>query len=176
MMIQLNRQYLMFYNGASDDIEVGYDNNFSKYFNEGNWNPTIYKQDVWTNSYNAIRKTNLFLENIDKLVPSAIADQNTIKRWTGEAIFLRAFFHFMLIRVYGPVPIVDRTINLDEDFKAFKRTPLIKCVDFITAECDKAVPLLDPRITSANDYGRATRIAALALKARVLLYLSLIHI
>jgi hypothetical protein len=160
------------YNGASDDIEVGYDGNFSKFFNEGNWNPTLYKQDVWTNSYNAIRKTNLFLENIDKLVPSAIADQGTINRWKGEAIFLRAFFHFMLARVYGPVPIIDRTINLDEDFLSFKRQPINKCVEFISTECDKALPLLDTRITSANDYGRPTKIAALALKARVLLYMA----
>lgn len=160
------------YTGASDELEMSYEPNFANNLNSGNWNPTSYTQDIWSQCYVAIRKSNVFLENIDKLVPSEIAPASKINRWKGEAIFLRAFYHFLLIRVYGPVPIADKTIALDDDFLSVRRQPIDKCVDFIAAECDKAAALLDPIITADNDFGRPAKSAALALKARVLLYMA----
>ncbi|MDR6940996.1 RagB/SusD family nutrient uptake outer membrane protein [Mucilaginibacter pocheonensis] len=160
------------FTGASDEMEMSYDPNFTNNMNVGNWSPTSYVQDIWSQCYIAIRKANVFLENIDKLQPSDLAPAAKINRWRGEAIFLRAFYHFLLIRVYGPVPIVDKTINLDADFLSYKREPIDKCVAFIASECDKAAGLLDPRITAANDYGKPDRTTALALKARVLLYMA----
>jgi len=160
------------FTGASDEMEMSYDPNFANNINIGNWSPTSYAQDIWSQCYIAIRKANVFLENIDKLPPSDQAPASKISRWKGEALFLRAFYHFCLIRVYGPVPIVDKTISLDADFLAYKRRPIVDCVNFITSECDKAAGLLDARVTSANDYGRPGKTAALALKARVLLYMA----
>lgn len=160
------------FTGASDEMEMSYDPNFSNNMNVGNWTPADYVQDFWSKYYIAIRKANVFLENIDKLAPSDQAPASKISRWKGEAIFLRAFYHFLLIRVYGPVPIMDKTVSLDADFLTYKRDPIDKCVSFITSECDKAGALLDPRIAAANDYGRPDKTTALALKARVLLYMA----
>lgn len=160
------------FTAASDEMEMSYDPNFANNINIGNWSPTSYVQDIWSQCYIAIRKANVFLENIDKLPSSDLAPASKISRWKGEAIFLRAFYHFCLIRVYGPVPIVDKTVDLDADFLSYKRQPIDQCVNFITSECDKASTLLDARVTSANDYGRPSKIAALALKARVLLYMA----
>lgn len=160
------------FTGASDELEMSYENNFANVMNAGNWNPTSYKQDIWSQSYIAIRKANIFLENIDKLAPSELASAQKISQWKGEATFVRAFYHFFLIRVYGPVPIIDKLVPLDNDFLAARRQPIDKCVDFIVSECDKAAALLEPRITADNDYGKPSKVTAMALKARVLLYMA----
>lgn len=160
------------FTASSDEMELSYENNFAQVMNTGNWNPTTYTQDIWSQCYIAIRKANIFLENIDKLVPSELATAERISHWKGEALFLRAFYHFFLIRVYGPSPIVDKTVPLDNDFLATRRQPIDKCVDFIVSECDKAATLLQPKITAENDYGRPSKVTAMALKARVLLYMA----
>jgi len=160
------------YTGASDELEMSYDPNFTNSINTGAWNPTNYVQDFWGQFYAGIRKCNVFLENIDKLPISDLAPVSKISRWKGEALFLRAFYHFCLIRVYGPVPIIDKTIGLDANFLTYKRQPITECVNFITNECDKAAALLEPKISAPNDYGRPSKITALALKARVLLYMA----
>ena len=160
------------FTGASDEMEMSYEPNFTNNMNIGNWNPTSNVDDIWGQSYIAIRKANIFLENIGQLQPSPLAPAAKINRWRGEAIFLRAFYHFLLIRVYGPVPIIDKSVGLDADFLDYKRKPIVDCVNFITSQCDSAVDLLEPRITAANDYGRPDQTTALALKARVLLYMA----
>jgi hypothetical protein len=160
------------YTSASDEMEMSYDPNFANNMNIGNWSPTSYAQDIWSQCYFAIRKANVFLENIDKLIPSDLAPEAKINRWRGEATYLRAFNYFLLIRVYGPVPIVDKTVALNENFLLYKRAPIEQCVDFIAKECDEAVALLEPRNNAANDFGRPSKTTALALKARVLLYMA----
>ena len=153
-------------------MEMSYEPNFTNNMNIGNWNPTSNVDDIWGQSYIAIRKANIFLENIGQLQPSPLAPADKIRRWRGEAIFLRAFYHFLLIRVYGPVPIIDKSVGLDADFLDYKRQPIVDCVNFITSQCDSAIALLEPRITAANDFGRPDQTTALALKARVLLYMA----
>ena len=160
------------FTAASDEMEMSYDPNFANNINIGNWNPTTNVNDIWGQCYIAIRKVNLFLENIDQLTPSELSTAAKIDRWKGEAIFLRAFYYFCLVRAYGPVPIIDKTVGLDDDLLAFKRQPITDCVHFITDECDKAAAKLEPRITATTDYGRPGKVTCLALKARVLLYMA----
>jgi len=158
--------------GASDDLEQGYAPSFSNSMNSGAWNPSSYVVDPWTANYNGIRKANLFLENIDKVPLNDQFTQAQKNRLKGEAIFLRAYFHFLLIRVYGPVPIADHSSNVSDDFANIRRDPIDKCVSFITTECDKAAALLPPRITADGEYGRPAQSVCLALKARTLLYMA----
>lgn len=162
------------YTSASDELKMSWDGSRAWDFNAGTWSAvsTSTDQDIWTNSYSAIRKANLFLENIDKLAPGPKYGADIISRWKGEAMFLRAFHHFLLIRVYGPVPIMDKTVGLSDDYLAFRRQPIDQCVAFIANECDKAAALLDTRVTATLDIGRPSKVAALALKARVLLYMA----
>lgn len=160
------------YTGASDEMEMTYEVNFANNMNAGTWNPTSYVQDIWVNSYVGIRKANVFLENINKLKPSELASEARINQWIGEATYLRAFYHFLLVRVYGPVPIIDKTVDIDEDFLSMQREPLEKCVDFILSEADKAAALLPPRISSESDYGKPSKTVCMALKARLLLYMA----
>ena len=103
--------------------------------------------------------------------------ENKKKEWKGEAIFLRAFFHFQLLRIYGPMNVYENALKPNEDFTSIlsQRIPLEKCTDFIINECDRAAEMLPIKIDPVkfNQYaGHATKAASMALKARVLLYLA----
>src|SRR5207302_1201440 len=73
-----------------------------------------------------------------------------------------------LMRMYGGVPLITKVYGLNEDYKV-ARNSFKETVDFIVANADSAAALLPTSYTGA-DVGRATKGAALALKARVLLY------
>lgn len=119
---------------------------------------------TWGTYFTAIKNCNIFFENIGKLK----ADQSMIDRMTGEITFLRAFFYADLVSRYGGVPIITKVFGLNDDMM-LKRDSYEDCIAFIVGELDKAAALLPVSYDDAN-YGRATKGAALALKARVLLY------
>lgn len=158
--------------GASDDMEEMYPNAFSNILNAGSLNTVSYTMNYWTDLYIGIRKANIFLENIDKVPTDDVFTADNRTRLKGEALFLRAFFHFLLMRVYGPVPIEDHSLPLDFDFRTIRRDPIDKCAAFVASECDKAAALLPARITASIDYGRPAKSACTALKSRVLLYMA----
>ncbi len=123
-----------------------------------------YSHFNWGPSYSRIRQTNIFLSHID----AAGFDDALKRRMKGEAFFLRAYFYHNLMRMYGGVPLITKVYGLNEDYKV-ARNSFKETVDFIVANADSAAALL-PLSFSGTDVGRATKGAALALKARVLLY------
>ncbi len=155
------------FTGASDEMEITFLGAYSHLLNSGAWSANDYFPDVWGFMYEGIRKTNLFLDNV-ALVPMDETERN---RWIGEATFLRAFFHFMLARIYGAIPIGDHAYTLSEDYSKIRRQPIDKVIEFITKECDKAVPLLEWKV-APDKLGRVTKAAALALKSQALLYMA----
>jgi hypothetical protein len=123
-----------------------------------------YSHFNWGPSYSRIRQTNIFLSHID----AAGFDDALKRRMKGEAFFLRGYFYHNLMRMYGGVPLITKVYGLNEDY-AVARSSFKETVDFIVANADSAAALL-PLSYSGTDLGRATKGAALALKARVLLY------
>lgn len=120
--------------------------------------------DHWSNFYNIITNCNIFFQNIDQ-APISEAVKN---RMIGEVAFLRAYAYFRLINFYGGVPLITNVFKLGDDFKVV-RNSYDECSDFIVRELEKAQTLLPLSYTGANR-GRITKGAAMALKARVLLY------
>lgn len=120
----------------------------------------------WPVLYGRIRQINIFKENIDE-VP--FNDEEWRERMKGEVHFLNAYFYHNLVRLYGGVPLVTRTFQLEDDFFVSRNT-LDECVQYIVDEADAAAALLPENYEGTNDAGRATKGAALALKARILLY------
>ena len=154
--------------GASDEMEITWTYPFAHLMNSGAWNADNVEPNIWNFMFEGIRKANIFLANVEK-VPM---EESARQVWIGEATFMRAFFHFWLARIYGPVPIVNEAFTADADFAAqIKRAPIDQVISFIASECDKAASLLPMRATS-DKYGRATAAAALALKSRALLYMA----
>lgn len=119
----------------------------------------------WGKNYRYIRDANVFFDRIGT-VPMDSAQRRQL---TGEMTFLRAFRYFDLVRNYGGVPLITQTFALGDDFTTVQRSTLTESINFVVSEADKAAALL-PLTYGSADIGRATKGAALALKARMLLY------
>jgi len=130
--------------------------------------PSRYRS--WDDIFKTIRYCNIFFANIEKVpFESTLTDGKTLgDRMKGEVHFLRAYLYHELTAVYGGVPIITEPYGLTDDF-LIERSSYNDCVDFMVEELDLAASLL-PSVNSGDAKGRATKGAALALKARVLLY------
>ena len=124
------------------------------------WMSSTYE---WGNMYKAIRNANIA---IDRLPTATFPDLVLRDKLLGEAYFLRAYYYQQLLRYYGGVPIIDKPYELNVDYSIARNT-YDECVKFILTDLDKSAQLLDGKSTSA---GRTSKLGALALKARVLLY------
>ena len=118
----------------------------------------------WGNMFLRIRASNLALSNLEN---PQFTNPTLVDRLKGEAKFMRAYYYQQLLRYFGGVPIVDKPYKLDDTDFLSERSSYEACVNFIVKDCDEAAALLDGKTLVA---GRATKAAALALKARVLIY------
>ncbi len=137
----------------------------------GNQSVTSPYLDYWDGSdrmYTGIRDCNIFLENIGKVPDMTEQEKN---RWIGEVKCLKAYYHFYLVRMYGPIPVIRENLPISagvEEVKV-KREPVDDCVNYIVQLLDEAAPLLPDQITEVlTELGRITRPVALSLKALVL--------
>ena len=128
---------------------------------------------IWEDRYNAmyigIRTASIFIHNVHRCLEVSSAER---ERMEGEARFLRAYFYFTLMRQYGPVPIVPdegQDISLDYEALALPRASIDELVDFMLADLERAARIL-PSEYASTWIGRATQGAALALRAKILLY------
>ena len=143
-------------------------------FNVGLWSPLstlkLFSCIEWENDWAAIRACNLFLSKIDRVPENSEYGFNNQTRVVrkGECIFLKAFFYSELFKQFGGLPLLDRVVELSDKMD-FPRNSVDETVEYIVNLCDEAALIL-PATHPELDYGRATKGAALALKARVLLY------
>jgi hypothetical protein len=121
----------------------------------------------WENDYIAINRCNKFLENVDKMTSTPQKDLN---RYVGEVKFLRAYFHFQLVRVFGEVPLVDHLLKPDEYIT--KKATFEELYAFIEKDFKDAIEALPTRsqVEAANEFGRVTKGAAQAMLAKAYLY------
>jgi len=126
-------------------------------------------ENRWSNFYRYIGQVHLFLQ---ELKDAPVSDEDKIA-WEAEANFLLAYYHFEVLRFYGPCPIVDRLMSMDTSTNQY---PGRMHYDYVT---DWIVKTLDEKVLTGNlipekrvdtEAGRVTRAIALALKAKVLLY------
>jgi hypothetical protein len=122
----------------------------------------------WLNLYQAIRVCNIFLENAGSVPDLTLFEK---ERWVAEATFLKAYYHFYLLRMYGPIPLVKENLPISapvDQVKVF-RDPADDCFAYIVELLDEAIPHLPPVILNPQDeMGRITQPIAAALKAKIL--------
>jgi starch-binding outer membrane protein, SusD/RagB family len=121
--------------------------------------------DAWNISYSQIRAVNQFLKHLP-VIPFNNILRNRTK---GEAIFLRAWYYSIMLKHYGGIPLIGDSVYAEGDKINAVRNSYEECVNYINEQCDEAAAIL-PLSYTGLDYGRVTKGAALALKARVLLY------
>lgn len=123
--------------------------------------------------FRAIRDCNVFIENISDESKVPDLDIDTRNRWIAEAQFLKAYYHFVLFRAYGPIPIIDKNIPISAPLSAtqVKRQPVDTVVNYIANLLDVATVHLPASIANtASELGRVTQTVALSLKAKLLVY------
>lgn len=118
--------------------------------------------------YQGIRMCNIFLENI-QVVPNLQDDERS--DWTAQVKFLKAYYHFYLIRNYGPIVLVDKnkepSASVDEVRPS--RQHVDSCFSYVVNLIDEASLNLPAR-RGSSFYGQIDKVIAKAAKAQVLLY------
>ncbi len=131
----------------------------------GSYLPTA-NSPVWDNAYKHIRAINYLLQ---KASGSDLG--SAIDRSVGEAYFFRAYNYWNLLESFGGVPLIDKVLNGDSPELYSPRSTQEQTVDFIIKDLDSALNKLPLQSQlSADEMGRATQGAVLALKARVALF------
>ncbi|MBD0831543.1 RagB/SusD family nutrient uptake outer membrane protein [Aestuariibaculum sediminum] len=125
------------------------------------------------NLFEVLRNCNTFIENMNDLSKVPDIESSERKRWIGEAEFLKAYYHYYLLRMYGPIPIIDKNVPIDapESEINVSRDPVDECVAYIVDLLDSATEKLpnDNELIVTTEAGRLTKTIALSIKAKVLL-------
>jgi hypothetical protein len=122
------------------------------------------------NLFVAIRDCNIFLDNIHR--PHDLEEEERIL-WTAEVKFLKAYYHFFLLQLYGPIPIIWENIPVSAGPEAVRvyREPVDDVVNYIVQLLDEAVRDLPLQIyNTMSESGRITQPIALSVKAKALVW------
>lgn len=145
------------------DIKIGLQNASSPYNNY--WSGANNGKAL----FQGIRNCNYFLDNVDLVGPELSSEEKA--RWKGEAKFIKAYLHFYLLRMYGPIPLIKTSLPISSDIEDVRvyRDPFDDCVMYISqlleeATVDLPFAIADP----ATQMGRITKPIALSVKAKLL--------
>ena len=156
------------FNFSDDQVFNERGDRFAK-FKRGEYLNSTGGQNAWKWSYDGIYQASILLNELyenEDLTPEEVTDIR------GQARFLRAYFYWLLLRKFGPIPILppegaDYTKSYDE--LAYPRKTYDECVAFITSELEIAATELFEKRDNLN-IARPTKGAALAVRAKVFLY------
>jgi hypothetical protein len=121
---------------------------------------------AWDNNFTGIYNANSVLDNL-ATKGTNVTDPTLRARFGAECHFLRAFYYFQLVRLYGQVPIIDH-VTPSADVAKIKRSPVTDVYKLIISDLQKAIDSLPASYTGA-DVGRATSMAAKGLLGLVYL-------
>lgn len=164
---------------ASDDAVFAIDaSSVQRYFN-GAWSSAQTLDSKW-NYFEAIRRANRFLEEVEKYsyedhlfdkdpTYDVLMEELEIKKY--EARTLRAFYYFELAKRYGDIPLFTTVLTVEEA-NSISRSSFEDVIAFVVDECTVAASNLPVSYAEARnkETGRVTKGAALAIKAKALLY------
>lgn len=120
-------------------------------------------RSVWTTCYVGIERANILLENINKPVMNETARQEI----RGQALFLRAYYYYLLAVNFGDVPLKLSSTKKFEDTK-LPRTKVRDVYEQILKDMKEAQAIL-PKISTLGFNGKVSKTAAQAIIARVCL-------
>ena len=122
--------------------------------------------------FQALRDCNIFLEYVsDRNRVSGLSEFER-RRWLAEVSVLKAFYHYYLFQLYGPIPIIDKNLSIDAtpEETMVHREKVDDVVAYIVNLIDDSYANLPQAIQiEGTEMGRLTQPAALAIKAKVLL-------
>lgn len=154
---------------TGDDVVTPWEHETFGKFAQGNYTPSNPYINYWHDLFKGIRQCYLLKENLGS-VPG-LSDELKAA-YDAEADFLIAFYHFFLLRTYGPAVLVKELPDVtssDSPEALLGRNSYDECVAWVTDQLKNVAGRLPMRRTGI-DYGRATGVAAMAIRARLLLY------
>lgn len=123
------------------------------------------------NLYRGLRDCNIFLENIGKVPDMDVSEK---ERWICEVKFLKAYYHYWLVRMYGPIPLVKENISVDaptDETKVYRNT-LDECFEYIISLLDEVIDnpyMLDKIENETEELGRVSKAVVYAMKAEIMM-------
>lgn len=172
---------MMLYNISTDDAEKGGSDAGDRAFDADlSFGRALSSNEelanFWSGMYTGIARCNLGLEKIpnNKLIDASgyLVTPEMKARYVAEIKFLRAFFYFELCKVFGGVPLVDRTLTVD-DSKSLVRATEQKTAEFILNDLQAAAEeenLPTRSALPAAELGRVTKEAVWSMQTRVAMY------
>ncbi len=146
-----------YWSGVLFNIARGFQNASDPYGND------------WAGIYEGIRCCNILIEKIGT-VPDVPEWEKL--QWTAEAKFLKAWYHFHLMRKWGPVPLIKENLPIDASVEQVRvyRDPIDECFDYVIQLLDEAIPDLPLTVQTRDELGRITKPIAAAVKAKIMVY------
>lgn len=158
-----------FFNAGSDDFYSGGGNSNDgagiQGLNNYMINPNTMPASYWRDYYQGIARANLLIER----VPGANMSDDLKKRYIAEAKVLRSLYYFELLRMFGNIPLILKSVKFDDDYW---NIPQAKPSDvYAQIESDVTAAIPDLMMTaSGNDKGRVTQGTARAILGKIYLY------
>lgn len=135
-----------------------------KTWNVPSSNPPV--TSLWVHSFTGIARANTVINNID----AGTIDAALKQRLKGEALFMRAYFYFNLVKLFGGMPLFEKTLTPAEATNV-TRASIAETYAFIEKDLRAAVEVLPEKSGyAAADLGRATKGAANGYLARAIMY------
>jgi hypothetical protein len=159
----------------TDEVYTRLANNAGKYMD---WSSANGESQRWGTLYERIRQANIFLENahpvIDDGGPNALKiTEPEMERYKANVRFMRALYHYYLMELYGPIPIVTKSLTLNDELD-LPRNSLDEVVNFIDTELLESMQGMEqePYHSVENAQYRAvpTKGVALAVRAKLWVY------
>lgn len=157
---------------STDELDIPWRNdktNFKAYhINLGTLDTSSPYFNLWEGAngskalYKGIREAYVFLENIDQVPDLDVAKK---ARWIAEAHFLIGYYHFCLLRQYGPIIVARNSVDMNapEEQRYPRREPVDNCFNFILENIDYAINNGLPQSVTSNEWGRITTLIAKSL-------------
>ena len=166
------------FNIMGDDITIPQD--WSPYgwadvyaYTTGNWSPiSTWGPYYWVELPKRIRAGLLFLENV-RVIPEIDLTETYVNQMKNEVRFLIAYYYSLMIELYGPIPFTPGVIypvDAPESELMTPQVPYDRIVDWIDKELLEVSKNLPAVYPSYADWGKATSVMALAIRAKTLLY------
>ncbi len=159
---------------ASDEAKHSESGSLIHLFNNSAIGPTVNPDDIWKDMYSGIRVCNIFLHELrpEGLIPTYNSiPESSRENFMGQAYFLRAFFHFELLKRYQNIFYVDKPLDIFNEGELFDipQISFHEAVEKIASDCEAAFTYLPDKVQT-SELGRPSKAAPLALLSRLHLY------
>ena len=166
---------------ATDESVYSHQGGSIETFFNGSWSPSNNNANIWSSAFDAIAYCNLYLDRFcdlefpeHKLEKDYQDQMLKYRNYQWEVRFMRAYFHFLLLRQYGDVPLMTENYNADEANNQ-PRAAADDVFAFIDNECEAIKDSIIANYSGAyvsieNESGRVNNLGVLALRARAALY------